>query len=55
MTNIREFISSHPDNLETVMRKVVTNELGQSLRNPTNIQLITMMILCWADKSATVS
>ena len=49
----RELISSHPDNLETVLRGVVNNELGQ-LRSPSNIALLGMMLHAWPDEAAKV-
>ena len=51
---LRELISSHPANLETVLRGVVNNELGQ-LRSPSNIALLGMMIHSWPDDAAKVS
>ena len=46
----RELISSHPNNLETVLRGVVNNELGQ-LRSPSNIALLAMMMHSWPDEA----
>lgn len=49
----RELISSHPSNLETVLRGVVNNELGQ-LRSPSNIALLAMMMHSWPDEAPKV-
>ena len=49
----RELISSHPGNLETVLRGVVNNELGQ-LRSPSNIALLAMMLHHWPDDAPKV-
>ena len=49
----RELISSHPANLETVLRGVVNNELGQ-LRSPSNIALLAMMMHCWPEEAPKV-
>ena len=49
----RELISSHPSNLETVLRGVVKNELGQ-LRSPSNMALLAMMMHSWPDDAPKV-
>lgn len=54
MFYVRDLIGSHPNNFGTVMRGVVTNELGQ-LRSPSNMALISMMIHSWPEESAKVS
>ena len=50
---IRELISSHPGNLETVLRGVVNNELGQS-RSPSNMALLAMMMHSWPEDAPKV-
>lgn len=49
----RELISSHPANLETVLRGVVNNELGQ-LRSPSNMALLSMMLHSWPEEAPKV-
>ena len=49
----RELVSSHPDNLSTVLKGVVNNELGQ-YRTPSNMALISMMMHSWPDEAAKV-
>ena len=49
----RELIASHPANLETVLRGVVGNELGQ-LRSPSNMAIIAMTVHTWPDEAAKV-
>jgi len=50
----RELIASHPANLETVLRGVVGNELGQ-LRSPSNMAIIAMTVHTWPDEAAKVT
>ena len=50
----RELISSHPDNLGTVLRRVVANELTQQVRTGSNLLLLTMMIHSWPEESCEV-
>ena len=51
----REFILSHPDNIDTIVRRLITNELGQTNRSPANMQLLTMTFYEKPDKAANVS
>lgn len=50
----REFITVHSENLEIVMHRVVTNELTQSVHQPINIQILTMIFQQWPDEAANV-
>ena len=54
MRTYRELIASHPANLETVLRGVVGNELGQ-LRSPSNMAIIAMTVHTWPDEAAKVT
>eukprot|EP00731_Ephydatia_muelleri_P029324 Em0020g968a len=48
---MKELISSHPDNLETALNSVVSNELGQQ-RGPNNMALLAMMVCSWSEETA---
>ncbi len=50
----REFISSHPNNIDTIVKRLMINELGQTTRSSTNMQLLVMAIHEKPDKAATV-
>lgn len=50
---VRELIGSHPGNLATVLKGVVSNELGQ-FRTPSNMALISMMVHSWPEETAKV-
>ncbi|XP_065665824.1 integrator complex subunit 1 isoform X2 [Hydra vulgaris] len=48
---IKELLTQHPDNLGTVMKHIVYNELSQQ-RNPNNMSLLNVIFSCEPEKSA---
>lgn len=50
---IKELLSLHPENLPTMMRKTIFNELSQS-RNPNNMSLISVILQHSPDRAARV-
>ena len=50
---MRELMGLHPANLEHLIRTVIRNELGAN-RNPTNMQVLAVLILQDNEKSAVV-
>lgn len=53
LTCIRELINAHPDNLSTILKHTIYNELSTS-RNPNNMAMIGVMFQVYPEQSATL-
>ena len=51
----REFVSVHQNYLGIVLKRVVNNELSQTVRQPTNIQVLTTVVQQQPEESMKVS
>jgi len=50
---VRELINAHPDNLATVLKHTIYNELSTA-RNPNNMAMISLMFQSAPDVAATL-
>ena len=55
ITQYREFIKSHENNIKVVTWRVLYNELLQTTKSSSNQQLLTMIIQTWPEESAKVN
>lgn len=53
LTCIRELINAHPENLSTILKHTIYNELSTS-RNPNNMAMISVMFQAHPEQSATL-
>ncbi|CAG0882989.1 unnamed protein product [Darwinula stevensoni] len=53
MNCLKELVMAHPENLSTVMKHTIYNELSSS-RNPCNMQMIAVMFQVAGEASATI-
>ncbi|XP_019853906.1 PREDICTED: integrator complex subunit 1-like [Amphimedon queenslandica] len=51
---IKEFVSVHQSYISIVLRRVVNNELSQTVRQPTNIQVLTSIVQQYPEESMKV-
>ncbi|XP_067009610.2 integrator complex subunit 1 [Anabrus simplex] len=53
LAGIRELISAHPDNLATLLKHTIYNELSTA-RNPNNMAMLAVMFQTGSDHAATI-
>lgn len=53
LCHVRELITAHPDNLATVLKHTIYNELSTA-RNPNNMAMVSVMFQSAPESAATL-